>query len=502
MTTRRRPSRLSRRRRRRRATPRIRSTRPPRPSTAMPDRGPYVLAIIGGGSAGFAAAITAAELGARVALIGYGTIGGTCVNTGCIPSKILIRAMEPLHHAAAAMRFGGIRAEARVEDWRAVELGKDALVSSLRQAKYIDLLPAYDAVAYFEGRARLSDGGVAVNGSVLKADKVIITTGASPALPPIPGIERVPYLTSTTALELDRLPRSLLVIGGGYIGCELGQLFARAGVIVTIVDIVPILSAGEPEISAALAGYLRAEGIVLREGVRPTAIREAACGVALDILADGRGETIEAEQVLVSTRRRPNTAGLGLEEAGIELLPNGGVKVDDHMRTTRAGTYAAGDVTGRDQFVYMAAYGARIAAENALNGDGRRYDTTAMPSVVFTDPQVASVGLTEAEARAKGLAVKTSVLPLDQVPRALAARDARGLFKLVAEAGSGKLLGAHLLAPEGADSIQTAALAIKGGLTVGELAETIFPYLTTVEGLKLTAQSFQKDVAKLSCCAG
>jgi len=468
----------------------------------MRARGLYDLAVIGAGSAGFSAAITAAELGARVALIGHGTIGGTCVNTGCVPSKNLIRATEGLHHAATAARFGGIGAEARVEDWRAVLRGKDALVSSLRQAKYIDLLPAHNTVAYFEGRARLSDGGVAVNGSVLRADKVIITTGASPALPPTPGIERVPYLTSTTALELDRLPQSLLMIGGGYIGCELGQLFVRVGARVTIVDIVPILSGGEPEISTALAGYLREEGIVLHESVRPTAIRETARGVALDILADGRSETIEAEQVLVSTGRRPNTAGLGLEEAGIELLPNGGVKVDDHMRTTRAGTYAAGDVTGRDQFVYMAAYGARIATQNALNGDGRRYDTTAMPYVVFTDPQVASVGLTEAQARGQGLSVKTSILPLDQVPRALAVRDTRGLFKLVAEAGSGKLLGAHLLAPEGADSIQTAALAIKGGLTVGELAETIFPYLTTVEGLKLTAQSFQKDVAKLSCCAG
>jgi mercuric reductase len=468
----------------------------------MRDREVYDLAIIGAGSAGFSAAITAAELGARVALIGYGTIGGTCVNTGCVPSKNLIRATEALHHAATAARFGGIGAEARVEDWRALMRGKDALVSSLRQAKYVDLLPAYNTVAYFEGLARLSDGGVAVNGSVLGAYKVIIATGASPALPPIPGIERVPHLTSTTALELDRLPRSLLVIGGGYIGCELGQLFARAGARVTIVDVLPILSAGEPEISMALAGYLRTEGIVLREGVRPTAIRETVRGIALDILANGRGETIEAEQVLVSTGRRPNTAGLGLEDAGIELLPNGGLKVDDHMRTTRAGIYAAGDVTGRDQFVYMAAYGARIAAENALNGDAKCYDTTAMPSVVFTDPQVASVGLTEAQAREQGLSVKTSVLPLDQVPRALAARDTRGLFKLVAEAGSGKLLGAHLLAPEGAESIQTAALAIKGGLAVEELAEMIFPYLTTVEGLKLAAQSFAKDVAKLSCCAG
>jgi pyruvate/2-oxoglutarate dehydrogenase complex dihydrolipoamide dehydrogenase (E3) component len=172
------------------------------------------------------------------------------------------------------------------------------------------------------------------------------------------------------------------------------------------------------------------------------------------------------------------------------------------MRTTRPGIYAAGDVTSQDQFVYMAAYGARIAAENALNGDRSRYDASAMPAVIFTDPQVASVGLTEGAVRQQGFQVKTAVLPLDHVPRALAARDTRGLIKLVAETRSGRLLGAHILAPEAADSIQTAALAIKCGLTVQQLAEAIFPYLTTVEGLKLAAQSFAKDVAKLSCCAG
>lgn len=193
---------------------------------------------------------------------------------------------------------------------------------------------------------------------------------------------------------------------------------------------------------------------------------------------------------------------MGLAEAGVQLLWNGAIAVDDRMRTTKPGIYAAGDVTGRDQFVYMAAYGAKLAATNALNGDCLRYDATAMPAVVFTDPQVASVGLTEEKARRRGLEVTTSVLPLEYVPRALAARDTRGLIKLVAEAGGGKLLGAHICAPEGADSIQTAALAIKCGLTVEQLAETIFPYLTTVEGLKLAAQGFFKNVAKLSCCAG
>ncbi|MEX2648181.1 MAG: mercury(II) reductase [Alphaproteobacteria bacterium] len=471
-------------------------------ATKGESNGRYDLAVVGAGSAGFSAAITAAEHGAHVALIGDGTIGGTCVNTGCVPSKNLIRATETLHQANTASRFAGIRAEGHAEDWRAVVRHKDALVSILRQAKYIGLLPNYNTVAYLEGRAMLADGGVAVNGNLIKTDKVIITTGASPSLAPIPGIESVPYLTSTTALEMERLPHSLLVVGGGYIGCELGQMFARAGVKVTIVDIVPILSAGEPEISQALAGYFRDEGLVVRENVKTKAIRNTDRGVALRIAGAGKDEMLEAEQVLVTTGRRPNTDGMGLREVGIELLPNGGIKVDDRMRTTKPGVYAAGDVTGRHQFVYMAAYEAKIAAENALDGDSKRYDATAMPAVVFTDPQVANTGLTESEARQQGLRVKTAVLPLEYVPRALAARDTRGLIKLIAEAGSGKLLGAHILAPEGADSIQTAALAIKCGLTVQQLGETLFPYLTTVEGLKLAAQAFTKDVAKLSCCAG
>jgi mercuric reductase len=221
----------------------------------------------------------------------------------------------------------------------------------------------------------------------------------------------------------------------------------------------------------------------------------------LGVKKDDKTEILEAERVLIATGRTPNIEGLGLEQAGVELLPHGGIKVDDRMRTTGPGIYAAGDVTGRDQFVYMAAYGARIAAENALNGDSRRYDASAMPAVVFSDPQVASAGLTEAEARALGHDVKTSVLPLDAVPRALAARDTRGLIKLVADKKTDRLLGGHILAPEGADSIQTIVMALKGGLTTRDLAETIFPYLTTVEGLKLAAQTFEKDVAMLSCCA-
>jgi mercury(II) reductase len=462
----------------------------------------FDLAVIGAGSAGFSAAITAAEQDAQVALIGHGVIGGTCVNIGCVPSKTLIRAAETQHQAHAAARFAGIRAKGQVDDWAATVRQKDELVTGLRQSKYADLLPAYNNISYVEGQASLAEGGVAINGDLLKAQRLVITTGARPAVPSIPGLERVDYLTSTSALSLEALPKSLLVIGGGYIGAELAQMFARVDVKVTIVCRSHLLPAAEPEISDALSGYFRDEGIMLECGVTYKQALQTNSGAVLVVTREGRDETLTAERILVATGRAPNVEGLGLKEAKIAQEENGSIKVDDRMQTTRAGVYAAGDVTGQDQFVYMAAFGAKLAAKNALNGNSLRYDNTAMPAVVFTDPQVASVGLTEMVARATGQDVRVSVLPLDAVPRALAARDTRGLIKLVADKSTHKLLGAHILAPEGSDSIQTAALAIRQGLTTNDLAETIFPYLTTVEGLKLAALGFEKDVTKLSCCAG
>jgi mercuric reductase len=465
-------------------------------------RATYDVAVIGAGSAGFSAAITAAELGANVALIGHGTIGGTCVNVGCVPSKTMIRAAEALHGARAARRFPGLAGEAGVVDWASLIAAKDELVANLRQKKYVDLLPEYNGVAYLEGPARLNGQGVIVNGEAVPAGKIIIATGSASAVPDIPGIADVSYLTSTSALELPQLPRSLLVIGGGYIGCELAQMFSRAGTTVTLVTPRRLLPDAEPEISEALTGYLRDEGITVRAGLSYRRIEQTDRGVELTVSIDGADEAIAAEQVLLTTGRSPNTAGLGLVEAGIRLADNGGIVVDERMRTSKPSVYAAGDVTGRDQFVYMAAYGAKLAAQNALNGDSLVYDNAAMPWVAFTDPQVAGVGLTDEAARAAGFGTKTSIVSLDQVPRALAARDTRGLIKLVADARTDRLLGGQILAPEGADSIQTVVLAIKNGMTAKALGETIFPYLTTVEGLKLAAQGFGKDVAKLSCCAG
>ena len=368
------------------------------------DKSTFDLAVIGAGSAGFSAAIAAAGQGAKVALIGHGTIGGTCGNIGCVPSKTLIRAAETLHQAKTANRFRGIEAHAKVADWSVVLSEKKALVEGLRQAKYVDLLPAYNSVAYLEGRAQLVDGGVFVNGTLAKAGKVIIATGSAPSLPPIDGLADVPYLTSTTALELDHLPVSMIVVGGGVIGCELGQMFARMGTKVTLLCRSRLLPNGEPEISDALASYLRAEGVNVVCGAVYKSIRKDGT-ICLGYVQGGQHHDLIAEKILVATGRQPNTSGIGLEKLGVELLPNGGIKVDDRMRTTRKGVYAAGDVTGRDMFVYMAAYGAKIAAENALNGDSRRYDNTAIPEVVFTDPQVATVGLTEAAAKAEGIPV-------------------------------------------------------------------------------------------------
>lgn len=470
-------------------------------SRAAPGKG-YDLAVVGAGSAGFSAAIRGAELGARVLLIGHGTIGGTCVNIGCVPSKTLIRATEAVHAARFAHRFAGIDGSAHVVHWSATVRQKDELVGALRQTKYVDLLPQYPNITYVTGPAQLTGSGLSLDNREIAADKIIIATGARPAEPEIPGLGQIPYLTSTTALSLSELPKSLLVLGGGYVGAELAQMFARAGVAVTLAFRSRLLPAAEPEIGAALSGYLRDERIEVRDGLTYRSMRRGENGVVLEALQHGESISLEAGQLLLASGRRPNTEGLALDRVGVERTAAGAINVDAHMRTTKPGVYAAGDVTGQDQFVYMAAYGAKLAAENALEGDRRRYDSSSMPAVVFTDPQVASVGLTEAQARAQGLNVKTSVLPLEQIPRALAARDTRGLIKLIADATDGRLLGAHILAPEGADSIQTAVLAIKHRLTVADLAETLFPYLTTVEGLKLAAQAFDKDVSKLSCCAG
>jgi len=464
----------------------------------------YDLIVIGAGSGGFSAAITAAEREKKVLLIGYGTIGGTCVNVGCVPSKTLIRAVESVHLAGKTKRFNGISSHAKIVNWEALIEQKQELVDALRLAKYSDILPEYPNITYLEGKAKCDKSAdktrVVVDGTPYHAKHIIIATGSSNAIPPIKGLKELDYLDSTALLEIKQRPESLLVIGAGVIGCELGQAFSRAGVKVTICCRSRLLPDEEPEISDALESYFEEEGITVYKGIEYQEIKRNGSGYELSF-ANSTAKVC-AEKVLVCTGRKPNTALLGCDEAGIKLNAKGGIEVNEYLNASNPTIYAVGDVTGRDMFVYMAAYGAKLAVNNALDGDVMAYDASAIPAVTFTDPQVARVGLSENQARQAGFDVKTSVLPLSQVPRAIAARNTNGMIKLVADKKTDQLLGAHICAQEAGDSVQTAVLAIKTKMTSKDLGGTIFPYLTMVEGLKLAAQTFDKDVNKLSCCAG
>jgi len=458
---------------------------------------PYDLAIIGSGSAAFAAAIKARTLGARVVMVERGTLGGTCVNVGCVPSKALLRAAEVFYHAGHHP-FAGIQTRAERVDLPTLVAAKNDLVAALRQEKYSDLVEAY-GWDVLQGEASFADASrLRVNGAILEAGAYLIATGASPAVPPIPGLAEAGYLTSTTALDLVEQPRTLAVIGANAIGLELGQYFQRLGTHVVLFEVLPrIAPFEEPELSEALAAHLAGEGMEIVPGAQITRV----AGRRIVATVEGQERTWEVERILVATGRRPNTAGLGLEHAGIETDRRGAIVVDETLRTTNPRVWAAGDVTPAPQFVYVAAHEGTLAAENILTGAQRRLDLTALPRVTFTDPQVAAVGLTEAQGREAGYQVITASLPLHYVPRALVNRETDGLFKLVADERTGRLLGAHVLAENAGDVIYAAVLAIKLGLTVSELAETFAPYLTMAEGLKLAAQSFQSDVARLSCCA-
>lgn len=482
----------------------VREKRPVSGERKIPERAgaDYDLMIIGGGSAAFAAAIKGAELGATVAIVEESTIGGTCVNIGCVPSKTLIRAAEHCYRAAYS-QFVGLTACPPPSDWRRVIAQKDELVAALRRGKYVDVAAAYPNISIITGHAELMGGRtVALEGRSYTPGKIIVATGSRPWAPPIPGLAEAGFLDSTDALSLPELPASLIVIGAGAIGLELAQLFERFGVKVTILEAGPRLAPlEEPEIGDALCGYLADEKVSAVCNTRIERVSRVGNGYVVEVSAGGKKHTLEAAQLLVATGRRPHTTGFGLERAGVKLGTQGEIVVDQHLRTTNPDIFAAGDCIGNPMYVYVAAYAGGLAAENALTEAGRLYDLLPLPRVTFTDPQIASVGLTEAQAKANGKAVKTALLPLKEVPRAIAARNTKGLIKLVAEAESGKLLGAHILAAEAGEVIQEATLAIRFGLRVQDLVETFHPYLTMAEGLKLAALTFQKDVKRLSCCA-
>jgi mercuric reductase len=446
------------------------------------------LIVIGSGGAAFAGAIRARELGRRVLMVEHGTTGGTCLNVGCIPSKALLVRSE-------RARLAGSPALEEAQG------PKRDLIEHLRQVKYLDLLAAHE-IEFRTGHAELTDArAVAVDGQEMTAKAILLAVGARPAVPPIDGLDEAGFLTSTTALELPHAPPRLAVLGAGPVGLEVGQMLGNFGSEVTFVARRGVLPDAEPEISAGLRAVLEDDGHRVLAPAETTSV--TAVGGRKILRGDAAGEPFElvVDEVLVATGRTPNTDRLGLERLGVQLDAHGAVLVDAQQRTTVGSIYAAGDVTTQPRFIYVAAAAGAAAASSAFGAPGPGVDLSALPQIVFTSPAVAQAGPTEAEALQRGLDVDCTVLDLDLVPRALVTGDTRGVFKLVREKGSGRLIGASILAAGAHEVIQSAVLAIQHGITVDQLAATWAPYLTMAEGLKLAAQSFNRDVTALSCCA-
>ncbi|MGE3449621.1 MAG: mercury(II) reductase [Microbacteriaceae bacterium] len=458
----------------------------------MTQHSEFDLAVIGTGGAAMSAAIHARLEGASVVAIERGTLGGTCVNVGCVPSKTLLAAAHT-RHAALANPFPGAPTSAGTVDLGALVRQKDDLVGMLRQTKYADIAAAY-GFDILPGAATFTDPAtLLIDERPVRARSYLVAIGAEPHVPAIPGLEHVDYLTSTTAMELTELPASLVVIGGGFVGLEQAQLFARLGVAVTIIG--RLAPHAEPELSSELRKAFLSEGITVVGDRAATIIQD-------DGVVRGRtrtGKAVTGERVLIATGRTPRANGLDLAAAGVATDDRGFIIVDEQQRTTNPVVFAAGDVTDVPQYVYVAAMAGKIAARNAL-GHHEQVDYTGLPSVLFTAPQLGSAGITEAEAIAAGYRCACRYLRLSDVPRAITNHNTRGGIKIVADADTGKVLGVHALAETAGEMMLAATYAIKAGFTVTQLADTWAPYLTMAEGIRLTANLFRNELPT-SCCA-
>lgn len=462
------------------------------------------IVIIGAGSGAFAAAIRATEMGARVTLVERGNIGGTCVNVGCVPSKILIRQAHHVHQPAS-QPFEGIESSRPVFFEFLLKKQREERVLQLQEEKYVRHLRELPNISFLAGNASFVDARtirVHLNDGteqILVADRILIATGSRPGIPEIPGLDTSPYWTSTDALFSEEIPSRLIVLGGGFVAAEIGQAYSRFGAQVTIVERNgQILRKMEPDLGKGLQKYLEEEGVRFMLNAEPLRV-DYHNGMFHVVL---KGGTLEGDALLVATGRTPNTQDLNLEKAGVQTNMEGAIMVNERLETNVPGIFAVGDCTNLPKFVYVAAAAGTRAAINMLGKEPASLDLSVLPEVIFTDPQVGVVGLTESEALSRGIEVETRILSFDQVPRALVNFDTRGFVKMVADKRSGRLLGVQLLAPEGGEVIQSAAMAIQAGRTVREIGDQLFPYLTMVESLKLCAQSFYKDVKQLSCCAG
>lgn len=461
----------------------------------------YDFAIIGGGAAAFAAAIKAEDFGARTVMVNGGTIGGTCVNVGCVPSKRLLT-MGDHYYYPSQNEYPGIRYGKIGLEYSSVIDSKNLLIRGLRRKKYANVLKSLKQLDYLEGPASFeSKHRISVNGKSITARKFVIATGSSPKPLRVPGADELDYLTNVEALDLKDPPKSIIIIGGRALGLEFSQIFRHVGSKVTVLQRSNrILPEEEPEISYALRKYLQEEGVVIHTGVTLRAFKRKAGKKEVHAKIGGSTRILSADEVLMATGRRPNTEGLNLGRVGVRTAEDGRVIVNREMRTTALHIWAAGDVKGEPMLETVAAKEGAIAAENALSGAARKMDYSAVPRAVFTSPQVATVGLTEREVLERGYQCNCRTIEMKDVPKALITGQTRGLIKMVIDNRTHRILGVHILSDLAADMIHEGVLAVKHKLAIADIIDTVHVFPTMSEALKLAAQSFTKDVTSLSCC--
>ncbi len=449
----------------------------------------YDLIVIGSGSAGsFAAREAASRYGRRVAVIEKRRWGGDCMTVACKPTKTYLTSAELYHHVRALGPELGVLADDVRLDFRRIKERKDGLVAASSGEERRRNLHEH-GIDLFDGTARFLDSRtITVEGERLEADNILLALGSLPAEPPIEGLDAVGALTNESVLELDEVPASLLVIGAGAVGVEFAQMLARFGARVTIVEVAPrILPRMDADAAAALHEALSAEGIEILTGSQVARLERTGAGArALVVTPQGRRE-LEVERVLNAVGRRPDVAGLDLGAAGL-LLDGQALAIDVYCETDVRGIWAAGDITAVAQLTPIANYQGRLAVRNMFSGERVAADYRALPSAVFTDPEVASAGATEEQACEQGADVATAVVPLRNASRAGFALRPHGLVKLVYERGSGTVLGVHLVTPTASDSIQFIAVAMRLGVTVDDLARSIHVYPSFGEIVKGAAE--------------
>ena len=452
------------------------------------------LVVIGAGSAGLVTSYIAAAVKARVTLIEKDRMGGDCLNSGCVPSKALIRSARFLAQARRAGEFG----------FRSATVDFDFAEVMERVRRVIETVAPHDSVERYtglgveciQGAARIvSPWQVTVNGRTLSTRAIVIATGARPLIPPVPGIEKMDYLTSDTVWHLRTLPGRLLVLGGGPIGCELGQAFARLGARVTIVQRGPqLLKSEDPEIAALVEAQFRREGIDVRTGHAARSFHREEGEKILLCQANGQEVRIAFDTLLVAVGRKPNVTGFGLEELGIALDPDGTVGVDGFLTTNCPTILACGDVAGPFQFTHAAAHQAWYAAVNALFGPFKRFrvDYSVIPRVTFTEPEVARVGLNEREAGARGIPCEVTTYGIDDLDRAIADGEAHGMVKVLTAPGRDRILGATIVGSHAGELITEQVAAMKNGYGMNRILGTIHAYPTLSEANRFAAGNWKK----------